>query len=112
LSGFSKKLTGQSVWTCCLVAFWGAFRLGELLGNDGTRFDKFSSLLWEEVTLTKDSAKIRIKSAKVRGPPGNLSILFQISDLDLCPVRALARLKDSEKNLGMGEKDSPVFRET
>jgi hypothetical protein len=108
LTFFSKKLTGQSIWTCCLVAFWGAFRLGELLGNDGTRFEKFSSLLWEDVTLTKDSAKICIKSAKVRGPPGNLSVLFPIPDLDLCPVRALARLKDSEKNLGMGEGGSPV----
>jgi hypothetical protein len=44
LENFGRKLTGQSVWTCCVVAFWGAFRLGELLGSDATRFDKFSSI--------------------------------------------------------------------
>jgi hypothetical protein len=58
LENFGWKLTGQSVWTCCVVAFWGAFRLGELLGSDATRFNKFSSLLWEDVHLTSDSAKI------------------------------------------------------
>jgi hypothetical protein len=111
LSSFTRKLTGQSIWTCCLVAFWGAFRLGELLGNHEICYDKFSSLLWEDVTLGKDSVKIRIKSAKVRGPPGNLSVLFPVPDRDLCPVSALVRLKNSENNLGMGEEKSPVFRE-
>ncbi len=112
LGSFGCKLTGQSVWTCCVVAFWGAFRLGELLGSDSTRFDKFSSLLWEDVHLTSDSAKIQVKSAKVRGPPGDSIFLFSIPDPNFCPVVALARLRESERNLGMGSRDSPVFRET
>jgi hypothetical protein len=33
LSRLKEKLTGQTIWACCLVAFWGAFRLGELLGK-------------------------------------------------------------------------------
>ncbi len=97
LGSFGCKLTGQSVWTC-VVAFWGAFRLGELLSNDSTRFDKFSSLLWEDVHLTPDSAKIRVKSAKVKGPPGDSVFLFSIPDPHLCPVVALARLRESELN--------------
>ncbi len=112
LSKYNSKLTGQSVWTCCVVAFWGAFRLGELLGTVSTRFDKFSSLLWDDVHLSPDSAKIRVKSAKVKGPPGNSVLLFPVPDPNLCPVIALARLRESELNLGMGSKDSPVFRET
>jgi hypothetical protein len=64
------------------------------------------------VQLTSDSAKIRIKSAKVRGPPGNLVYLFTIPDKFLCPVTALSRLKESEQNLGMGSNLSPVFKET
>jgi hypothetical protein len=44
-----ERLTGQSVWTCCLVALWGAFRLGELLGKVETKFDKFSDLLWKDM---------------------------------------------------------------
>ncbi len=86
--------------------------MGELLGSDAIRFDKFSSLLWEDVQLTSDSAKIRIKSAKVRGLPGNIVYLFTIPDKLLCPVTALSRLKKSEQNLGMGSDLSPVFKET
>jgi hypothetical protein len=86
--------------------------LGELLGNDALRFDKYSSLLWEDVRLTQNSAEIRIKSAKVRGLPGNVAYLFAIPDKFLCPVNALARLKKSEQNLGMGSELSPVFKET
>jgi hypothetical protein len=112
LENFDWKLTGQSVWTCCVVAFWGAFRLGELLGSNAIKFDKFSSLLWEDVQLGSDSAKIRVKSAKVKGPPGNSVLLFPVPDKNLCPVTALCRLEKSERNLGMGSKESPVFRET
>jgi hypothetical protein len=43
LEKFDQKLTGQSVWACCLVAFWGAFRLGELLGNDTVNFANFQA---------------------------------------------------------------------
>jgi hypothetical protein len=48
-----EKLTRQSVWTCCLVAFWGAFRLGELLGKSEKIFDKFSDLQWGTLSLEK-----------------------------------------------------------
>jgi hypothetical protein len=112
LENFDWKLTGQSVWTCCVVAFWGAFRLGELLGSDTKNFDKFSSFLWEDVQLGSDTVKIRVKSAKVRGPPGNSVLLFSVPDKKLCPVAALCRLQKSEQNLGMGSTESPVFRET
>jgi hypothetical protein len=112
LEQFNCKLTGQSVWTCCVVAFWEAFRLGELLGSDTTKFDKFSNLLWEDVILSSDTAKIQLKSAKVKGPPGDLVLLFSIPDENLCPVTALSRLEKSQQNLGMWSKKSPVFRET
>jgi hypothetical protein len=106
------KLTGQSVWTCCLIAFWGAFRLGELLGRNGYKFDAFSDLLWENVSWGTDWIKIHIKSAKVRGPPGNSALLFTVPDRKLCPVTALARLKKSQENFSMGKPNEPIFRES
>jgi hypothetical protein len=107
-----NKLTGQSVWACCLTAFWGAFRLGELLGRNGYQFDVFSDLLWEDVSWGKDWAKIHIKSAKVKGPPGNSALLFTVPDRKLCPVTALARLKKSQENFSMGKPGEPIFRES
>jgi hypothetical protein len=38
LGSATERLTAQSVWSCCLVAFWGAFRLGELLGSAAEKF--------------------------------------------------------------------------
>jgi hypothetical protein len=112
LSQWGEKLTGQSIWTCCLVAFWGAFRLGELLGKTEGKFDKFSYLLWENVELEGDKATIHIKSPKTGGAQGLKATLFEIPDVAFCPVGALKRLKASQKNLGMGEPNLPVFRKT
>jgi hypothetical protein len=114
LGNHNQKLTGQSVWACCLTAFWGAFRLGELLGRSGYRFDAYSDLLWKDVVWGPDWVKIQIKSAKVRGPPANLTMLFSVSvsDRKLCPVTALARLKKSQENRSMGKLDQPIFRES
>jgi hypothetical protein len=112
LSGFKEKLTGQTIWTCCLVAFWGAFRLGELLGKSELKFDKFSDLLWENVVLERDTAIIHVKSPKTGGTRGALATLFEIPDEGLCPVRALRRLKASQGNLGLGESHLPVFRKS
>ncbi len=107
-----QKLTGQSVWACCLVAFWGAFRLGELLGSSGYRFDTYSDLQWEDLAWGEDWVRIRIKSAKVRGPPGNSALLFSVPDQKFCPVSALARLKRSQENFSMGKLGQPIFRES
>ncbi len=112
LEKHKNKLTGQSVWACCLTAFWGAFRLGELLGRNGYRFDVFSDLLWKDLNWGQDWVRITIKSAKVRGPPGNSALLFSIPDQKLCPVAALLRLKKSQENFSMGNLDEPVFRES
>ncbi len=38
------------MWTCCLVAFFGSFRLGELLSKKTRQFDKTSTLLKKHVT--------------------------------------------------------------
>jgi hypothetical protein len=97
LEKWRAKLTGQSVWACCLIAFWGAFRLGELLGRSGYQFDAFSDLLWENVSWGADWIKIHIKSAKVRGPPGKSALLFTVPDRKLCPVTALADSKNPKK---------------
>jgi hypothetical protein len=108
----NERLTGQTVWTCCLVAFWGAFRLGELLGKAERAFDRFSDLLWGDLELNTDRVVIKIKAPKTRGPPGNRAILFKIPDPTLCPVTALNRLHAPQQNLGLLDDRLPVFRKT
>ncbi len=107
-----EKLTGQTIWTCCLVAFWGAFRLSELLGKTEDSFDKFSDLLWENIVLEGDKVTIHVKSPKTGGVLGSKATLFEIPEPSFCPVGALKRLKASQLNMGMGEPSLPVFRKS
>jgi hypothetical protein len=79
LENFDWKLTGQSVWTCCVIAFWGAFRLGELLSSNTKNFDKFSSFLWEDVQLGSDSVKNSSEIRKGEGPTRKLGSLVLCS---------------------------------
>ncbi len=107
-----KKLSKLSVWALCLVAFWGAFRLGEILAKNKTKFDKFSDLLWKDILFDNESQKItiRIKSAKIPGAPGNLAELFKIKNPSLCPVTALRRLFKHQKKSGSWGAELPIFR--
>ncbi len=89
LRSAKEKLTIQTVCTCCLVAFWGAFRLGELLGTTEGAFDRFSNLLWGDLELDSERVVVTIKAPKTGGPPGNRAILFKIPEPSLCPVTAL-----------------------
>jgi hypothetical protein len=62
-----KDLTKKTFWTCALIAFWGAFRMGELLAKTKWEFDPFSDLTWREVKIKKDRLEIMVKSPKVGG---------------------------------------------
>jgi hypothetical protein len=106
-----KKLSRHCVWTACLVAFWGAFRLGELFAKKKNKFDRFSNLLWSDLRATKANRGVivRVKSAKVPGPPGERAELYPVEGV-FCPVNALKKLKFLQKVSGIWKDDLPVFR--
>jgi hypothetical protein len=92
-----KKLV---VWSACCVAFFGSFRLGELLPRDGLE-NSLECLKWNQVTFTqKKSAIVNIKFPKViRNNKGDLIDLFEIENCDCCPYTALKRLASFHKDL-------------
>jgi len=59
------------IWCACTCAFFGSFRLGELLSKEENRFNPFETLLWRDVTFLKDdSVKIHSKIPKTRTQGG------------------------------------------
>ena len=48
-----KKIDFQTVWTAHCIAFFGCFRLGEILAKNPYVFDKYSDLTWSDVKLHK-----------------------------------------------------------
>ncbi len=106
-----KKSSRNCVWTVCLVAFWGAFRLGELFAGQKNKFNRFSNLLWSDLRKAKSNGGVivHIRSAKVPGPPGDRDEMYPVEGV-FCPVTALKRLKLLQKNSGIWKDDLPVFR--
>jgi hypothetical protein len=107
-----KRVSRISVWATCLIAFWGAFRLAEILPKNTANFDKFSDLLWADVNRSEGQGKItfKIKSAKFPGPPGNRAEIFEIGRSFFCPVAAFNSAETSQKIVGLWDKNLPVFR--
>jgi hypothetical protein len=106
--GKYSDLSKQSMWTACLLSFWGCFRLGELLCKRKSKFDGFSNFTWADVKFRKKVLKIFVKSPKTGKPVW--VCLGKVGKKRFCPVRNLKMLKTLQKSEGLYEKALPVFR--
>lgn len=83
----------QVFWTALTVAFFGSLRLGEILSYNELNFNKFETLLWEDVNFRSDgSLLLKIKISKNRKIHGECVDLFPFEDERCCPVKALKKL--------------------
>jgi hypothetical protein len=94
-------------WTACCVAFFGSFRLSEILPISENNIE---NLTWSQIKFTNmGSVVINIRFPKViRNSTGDFVDLFEIKNSMFCPLsslKALALQKSSEI-----EKNLPVFR--
>ncbi len=110
LKGGWKKITRTSVWVASLVAFWGSFRLGELLPHSQKTFDKFSDLLWKDVKIGEKKVTIHLKNPKISSGWGDHVTLFAVPCKLFCPVQWFKKLRAILGNNGLAEKTLPVFR--
>jgi hypothetical protein len=44
----------QVVWTAMSVAFFGSFRLGEILSENPTKFNSAETLMWSDVKFSEE----------------------------------------------------------
>jgi len=95
------------VWCACVVAFFGSFRLGEILCSNEKTYNPSETLLWRDVKIRGDSVLINIKIPKSRNPKGEFVDLFEFKDNNCCPVNTLKKLKLVKGRSAM--EASPVF---
>jgi len=95
----------QVYWTCICVAFFGSFRIGELLASREGGFDPVTTLLWKNVKLKSDHCLIHVESPKSNAKEGEFIDLFAVSGQDCCPISALKKLARSSGS----PASSPVF---
>jgi hypothetical protein len=95
-------------WTACCVAFFGSFRMGELLSANEHCIDT-ETLTWDCVNFTSEtSTVIQIKFPKC-GKNGNSQFvdLFKIEESEVCPVGCLRKLHSTSQSCVRG--NLPVF---
>jgi hypothetical protein len=102
-----KSLSKLTIWAACTLAYWGVFRLGELLPARGNVFDKETDLLWEDIEFQAEGITVTIKSPKVVGRGVERVFLQKLSEKWVCPVRAMKVLA---RKTGWEDKlHQPVF---
>jgi hypothetical protein len=95
-------------WAACCVAFFGSFRLGEILPAEESVSNP-ENLKWNQVSFTrKNSAIINIRFPKViRNTKGDFVDLFEIKNCSCCPYTALKKLAEIHQHLV--KKNHEVF---
>jgi Phage integrase SAM-like domain len=109
-SGEKSDLEKLSLWGAAVVAFWGCFRLGELLCREKFRFDKYTDLLWKDIKFVDKQVLICIKSGKTSGSKPVTVRLGSLPNKKFCPRSALKRLKNFQKAKNFYNPRLPVFR--
>ncbi len=100
--------TKQVLWTIFVTAFFGSFRLGEILCEDEKSFNPLENLTWNDIIFREDnSVLIKLKITKTKKKQGEYIDLFQFKGHKCCPVATLQKLKNSR----LAEKftNMPVF---
>ena len=104
---FEKNLR----WAVILVAWWGSFRIGELLPANSTVFNPKNALLVSDVKVGDDSASFWLRSPKVnRESLGDIVEVWHVQERkDLDPITVLkAYLARRHEALGEA-KNYPLF---
>jgi hypothetical protein len=104
------KVTQQTVWAACVTAFFGSFRMGEILCPNDFAFDPTTTLTWSSVRFRADnSILVCLKSPKSGAKDGEFVDLFTFPGVGCCPVLTLQTQLRSQQVIGKGRPSDPVF---
>ena len=97
----------QIFWTVSCLAFFGSFRMGELLNSTITKVDLYTTLLWKDIKFNGKSWLIHVKAPKTRTQEGEYIDIFPFPNHNCCPVAALK--KWNEISVHAKNPTNPVF---
>jgi hypothetical protein len=104
------------VWTVCLTAFHGSFRIHEILAKDGLKFDPSAVLLGKDISVedwTDKGESIKVLKVWLKSPKeqrkgqGIMVEVFETKS-EFCPVAAFKKWRNVSK-VAMS-KTKPAFR--
>jgi len=87
--------------------------MGELLSTQKRTFDPHTHLQWRDLDFSgKDDIKVTLKTPKTASPGGDLVILFEFPDKQMCPVTIFQEYQEEARAKGLWDENQPVFRNT
>jgi len=96
----------QVFWTACTLAFFGSFRMGELLPQKAKNNCLEDTLLWKDIKLYDDDhILVHVKTSKCN-KSGEFVDIFGYEGEGICPVKAVKKLKETLSNI---DPNTPVF---
>jgi hypothetical protein len=94
------------LWSACTLAFFGSFRLGEILCQARNKFTK-DNLTWRDVTFNESgSVTIHIRHPKSNKEGGERVEVYSFAGHSCCPVAALRKLHEARPTT---DESLPVF---
>ena len=102
----------QVIWCACLLAFFGCFRMGEILSPKIRQFDPITDLTWQKIRVEEPDKHFLITNMLPKvseDPKGDVVDIFSFeADPRFCPITQLNKLMNMTP-LNTKKKD-PVFR--
>ena len=99
------------IWAICTTAFFGFFRLGELLLTKSSDFCPHRHLAWGDVAVDSNEnptmIRINLRCSKTDQFGRGASIVLGRTEVDLCPVAAIMSYLAAR-----GEQPGPLFLTT
>lgn len=103
----------RSFWFLSTLAFFGSFRMGELIGTSSKSFDPKFTLLKRDITLNSTTInnklyhflEIRLKSSKTALTDNTLIDIYPTNN-EICPVKAYLKWEKSSNLL----PSTPAFQ--
>jgi hypothetical protein len=100
-----SEMSKRVLWTACCVAFFGSFRMGELLAPDENKFST-ETLTWDCVKFLSDSSAV-IQLRYPKTGKTHFVDIFKIHDARVYPFSCLEALKKASHENVL--KNLPVF---
>ena len=116
----TRHPNSQLLWAIACTAFFGFFRLGELLLESQSAFSQTLHLAWGDVAVdnpqTPKMVRFRLKQSKTDQYGKGVDVVLGRTDTDLCPVAAVlgyfASRGDRPGPLFIGTAGKPLLKKT
>ena len=111
LQGYNDFDT-QIIWTACTLAFWGSFRMSEILASGEQPHQTCNAITWQKVFKPNSNQltiAIKFPKAMKHGSSDAVNV-YRYMDQNYCPVTQLCTLYNLVRDQDKFQENDLIFR--